>query len=219
MRFPAVRSILLSICIVAGGTSIAQATLIPLDSRFGPNTIIRDPEAGLDWLAPTATQGNPTPLDIPEAFEPGGRLAGFRFPSRAEFNEVTRFFTPVPPRLNDICGTCDFDKTLEFIRLFNAGEPRTSLRSWLSVEVLNPDPENPLFVAVGMNIFTTAELRLVEFDSQRVESSQLSPDIGYLLVRPSRVPEPAAATVLMTGLVALCLLRRGRRLSGCVRIA
>src|SRR5262245_21006027 len=98
--------------------SPAKATLIPLDSRQGPSTIIRDTATGLDWLSLRVTQGFSI-NSILTATAPGGSLAEFRLANYDEVNPlIISLGFDIPPYYLD-CTHCHA-QVQEFGELFGA---------------------------------------------------------------------------------------------------
>lgn len=67
----------------------ASADLIAVDSEYGPGTITRDTQTGLDWLDVTVTQ-NRSVTDITAELVPGGEFEGFRY---ATTDEIAAMWT------------------------------------------------------------------------------------------------------------------------------
>ena len=66
----------------------AQATLLELDdSVFGPASITRDTDTGLDWLDVPLSSGRSYD-DVSIQFGPGGDFAGFRYAAKAEIRAL-----------------------------------------------------------------------------------------------------------------------------------
>ena len=72
------RGVLVAISLQAGAV---HAALVPIDSDYGPATVIRDTASGLDWLRLTVTSGL-SYYDVVAGTTPGGRFDGFSIASR-----------------------------------------------------------------------------------------------------------------------------------------
>ena len=105
---------LLAIVLCATAAPV-RATLVPVDEpRFGPAALVLDTRTGLEWLSLTHSIGL-SPAQVLAELLPGGRFAGFRYASHAEFGALTTDFFAAP-----VCCLRLLDEatTQAFARLF-----------------------------------------------------------------------------------------------------
>jgi hypothetical protein len=182
---------------VAAPTS-APAGLIPLDSGFGPHTIIRDTSSGLDWLNLSVSRNRST-AEIADDLLPGHRFDGFRYAD---------FFSELCPLVQAVFSkdTCsgvfgfrrlDPPTIRNFINLFGptvGSGDSAGLRG-----VLGPISPQPGIMFSALFFGFTAEA-----DSQAVNFPRRAfPFEGSFLVRPSEIPEPGSLGLMVAGLAWL----------------
>jgi len=177
----------------------AEATLIPLDSRFGPDTILRDPETGLDWLAlPVPVTAGLSYNKLLAATSPGGSFAEFRL---ADIGELSGLLQSFGLALSSVCqGPC-FARAKEFSDLFGGKSGRVGPIEFDS-------PEDIMSYTFHMILYSNDEVLI---DSQRVEI--FFPDVPlpfFLISSPNQVPEPAVLSLVVAGLAGWGLLGRRR---------
>ena len=75
------------------GTGMAHAAHISIDSVFGPDTITRDTNTGLDWLDLSVTTG----LNSSQLVEllAGSSSSGWRYATASELSEFWRPYAPL----------------------------------------------------------------------------------------------------------------------------
>lgn len=196
-RFIAAAIALIATSVVA--ISPSSAALISLSSSFGPNTIIRDTDTGLEWLALSVTE-DLFALELLDELESGGAFASFQSATQEQFADLARFFssTPLPlPLASGACTTCDFDLTQEFIDLFQGSRGKLELQLIEESGVVLTDVIGVLVEANPLDPFPM-------IDVQRVTLlDQVGP---FFLVRA--IAEPPLAALLAAAFAAMIFLRR-----------
>jgi hypothetical protein len=192
-----------TLCLFIGYTAPAGAALMAMESQFGPETIIRDTETGLEFLKPSVN-GGLTFTQLQAELEPDGRFGNFRLSTGAEFISATAYFGGFD------CSDCDIDKLSHFSQLF--GE----FTEFLRIDVFS-FVENDLTYVGAFSLLLRFGM-FPEFDFQLVSHIESDP-LSLLLVRNvSPIPEASASALFCLGLTALLLgvkkIRTGFLLAG-----
>ncbi|MDB5365616.1 MAG: hypothetical protein JWM77_1543 [Rhodospirillales bacterium] len=175
----------------------ADASLIAVDSSFGPRTIVLDTATGLNWLTPRVSQNMSTDAVI-AAMAAGQPFEGWRYPSLSEFCGLTTDAGLSPP-----CWGMSPDPTnlLVFIDLFGPTVPAPNI----IIGLFAPEPENQIIRGA---IFYGDQLGM---DVQGVFFPRAGfANEGTFLVQ-NAIPEPADLLLLATALALLALARRAAR--------
>lgn len=212
---------------LAVGASAAQATLIPVQSTFGPGSLIRDTETGLEWLNLRQTV-NLSYSDVQAALQSGGRFAGFRYATVSELSSAfNHYFAQLPQLPQPSASSIETylrQRYIQYAGLANLFGP---------TEVSNIETGTPIFRLLGylqpgygggIGIADVQANPNNSFiDTQAVTlTDRRSPIVGHFLVRgAAAVAEPAALLVLGSGLAGLAVLagRRHRAREGCTGTA
>jgi hypothetical protein len=185
---------------MGGGALPAHAALIPLDSSFGPHTIVRDTSSGLDWLNLSVSR-NMSTGEIADDLLPGHLFDGFRYAG---------FSADLCPLIQDVfskttCGgvfgfvPLDPPTIRNFINLFG---PTVGSGDTASLRGLLDPQDGIIFSALFFG--TTADA-----DSQAVNFPRAArPEEGSFLVRPSEISEPGSLGLMAAGLAWLGVRRR-----------
>lgn len=184
----------------------ARAALITVDSAFGPATIVRDTDNGLDWARLPVT-ANLSVREVLAGMAPGGRFEGFRYSNYDELfgGLIQPLFRACPPN----SGSCAYLAVRNFIDLFG-GNREGFWAPYYLIEMRDGDPPFITFDVALFELFTEPALSY-GLDSGPTSEADFRFDAGHFIVRPtSQIPEPATAALFAIGAIALAGRRKWR---------
>jgi hypothetical protein len=171
------------------GTGMGHAAHISMDSVFGPGTITRDTNTGLDWLDLNLTVGPSSPLDFPLT----GNLSGWRFATYSEWSDFTApyFVLGLP---------VDFAAAQAFVDLMGWNRGLFDPTADYPYESCGHDDEPNCELYVG-SVFIYAD-GTADIDVQHVNFPFEGDNAGKFYVRTT-IPEPSTLWLLWGGLAVL----------------
>ena len=185
----------------------ARAALITVDSAFGPATIVRDTDTGLDWARLPVT-ADLSVREVLAGMEPGGRFEGFRYSIDDEFfgGLIRPIFQFCPP--NSV--SCAYLAMRNFIDIFG-GNREGFWAPYYLIEIQDGDIPFITFNVALFELFTEPALSYY-LDSGPTSEADFRFEAGHFIVRPTpQIPEPATTGLFVIGAIAWAGRRRWRK--------
>jgi hypothetical protein len=179
----------------------ANATLIELDDlKFGPGSITRDTDTGLDWLDVPLSEGR-SYNDVSLQLGPGGDFEGFRYADHGEVQQLI-YDAGIGETYFHADQLAAYEPALRFQHLVGETSPGDT-RGATAI----PHYTNQHF-GIWLHRDDVALTAVLEDPFETTIDDDATGSFGHWLVRP--IPEPSTDLLLVAGRLGLASWRRVR---------